>query len=81
MNTTVLALTWKAVARIDSFEFTDPARPRRFTLTLMSPASFDEQGGYAPAESVSVTLFKADVEALIAALQAAVAPIPKEVTP
>ncbi len=81
MSAAVLALPWKNVARLDSFAHGSPVGTRKVELTLFSPASFDEQGGYAPAESVSVTLFKPDVEALIAALQAAVAPIPKEVTP
>ncbi len=80
MSVTMISLPGRNVARIDSFA-RGTLGGRKVELALLSPAWFDEQGGYTPAESFSVTLFKSDVEALIAALQAAVAPIPKEVTP
>lgn len=79
MSAVVLALPWKNVARVDSFVHGSPSGARKVELTLMSPASFDEQGGYAPAESVSVTLFQGDVFALIEALRGALNP--NEVTP
>ena len=50
----------------------------RIELVLMTPSILEEGTGYAPAESVTVSMFRDDATRLVEALQEALTPVPEE---